>query len=262
MHRSTIMFMAAAMAFGLSTPASADYVRLGSVDIGFHIDSDTAYSHFGGRMEGLRFTASRSDIYCRSIVVRYRGGDRQNVFSGRLNERRPIDVDLRGRARYVDSIHFVCRSQEWRGGKIYIAAEVGRYRDEWRHDRDWDRTWSGLFGAGPGPHHGFGPGGDWVSLGRESFEGRNDTESNFAGWGGRHVDRIALRPIEDDARCMSIVATFENGHKVRLADNRVLNRGQMAVYDLPGHERNLTKLYLRCRALHRYQVTIEILARK
>jgi hypothetical protein len=268
MNRTIMFLFAAATALAVSAPANADYVRIGSVDVGFHTDSDMAYTRFGGRMEGLRLTASRSDIFCRSIVVQYRGGERQNVFSGRLDERRPVDVDLRGRARFVDSIRFVCRSNEYRGGKIHIAAEVGRYRDEWRRDRDWDRTWSGLFGGGMGGgmgHHGggmMGPDSDWVMLGRESFEGRNDSESNFTGWGGRSVDRIALRPLEGDARCMSIVAAFGNGRKAKLADGRVLERGRMNVYDLPGRDRDIVKVYLRCRALNGYRVTIEILARK
>lgn len=282
---------AAVLAMAIAAPATAAYVRLGSVDVDFRRDSDTAYSRFGGRLESLRLTASRSDIYCRSVDVRYENGDRQRVFSGRLDERRPIDVDLRGRARRVDSIQFNCRSDERRGGRIYIEGEVGRYRDEWRRDRNWDRLWSGILGVGPdrmgGPDRrdndrrdydgrdndrrdrdgrdgGWrgGSDGDWVSLGRRSFEGRNDKEDTFTGWSGRHVERIALRPLETDAQCMSIVATFDNGRKAKLADGRVLRRGQINVYDLPGRERNVSKLYMRCRALDGYRVTIEILARR
>jgi len=291
MKRTTALLMAAAVAAGVSVPAMADYVRLGSVDVGFRSDNDTAYTRFGGRLESLRLTASRSDIFCRSVVVRYANGEEQNVFSGRLDERRPVDVDLRGRARRIDSIHFVCRSNEHRGGHIFIAGDVGRYMDEWRHDRDWDRMWSGLFGGmggammgGPGgrDHDGMGrddrdhgggmmgpPGGgmmaadrDWISLGRVSFEGRNDRENTFGGWGGRHVDSIALRPLDNDARCMSIVATFDGGRKAKLADGRVLQRGRMNTYDLPGREHNLDKLYMRCRSLGDNDVTIEIFAHR
>jgi hypothetical protein len=297
MKTVTTLLGAAALAAAFAAPAMADYVRLGNVDVSFHNDSDTAYSHFGGRLEGLRLVASRSDIFCRSVIVQYERGETQNVFSGRLDERHPVDVDLRGRARKVDSIRFNCRSNEFRGGRIFIEGEVGHFRDEWRHDRDWDRTWAGLFGGdtgdhdrmgGPGGHDGMGgpdhmggpdrvgdhdrmggpdrmgdgPGGDWISLGRMSFEGRNDSESNFTGWGGRHVDRLALRPIETDAQCMAIVATFDGGRKVKLADGRVLERGRVTVYDLPGNERNISKVFLRCRAVSGYRVTIEVLARR
>jgi hypothetical protein len=273
MNRITTTLMAAAMAAGISAPAMADYVRLGSVDVGFRNDSDTAYTRFGGRMESLRLTASRSDIFCRSVIVRYDNGEVQNVFSGRLDERRPVDVDLRGRARRVDNIHFLCRSDEFRGGKIFIEGEVGRYRDEWRRDRDWDRMWSGLFGGMGRDDRGHGDRGrgdmgrgdmgrDWVSLGRLSFEGRNDRESTFTGWEGRHLDSIALRPVDGDARCMSIVATFDGGRKVKLADGRPLEQGRMTMYNLPGYDRNLAKLYMRCRALGDYRVTIEIFAHR
>ncbi len=103
---------------------------------------------------------------------------------------------------------------------------------------------------------------DWSVLGRQSFEGRNDSESTFADWNGRHVDRIALRPVESDAQCMSIVATYDGGRKVKLADGRTLERGRVAVYDLPGDQHNLSKVFLRCRASSGYRVTIEILARR
>ena len=272
MKTLTAMLGAAVFALAVTVPAAADYVRLGSVDVGFRTDSDTAYARFGGRLESLRLVASRSDIFCRSVVVKYENGEMQNVFSGRLNERSPVEVDLRGRARRVDSIRFVCRSDEFRGGRIFIEGEVGRYRDEWRHDRDWDRMWSGLFGggmAGPdrdrGPDRGGwggGPAGDWIVLGRQSFEGRNDSESTFTDWGGRHVERLGLRAVETDAQCMSIVATFENGQKAKLADGRTLPRGQVVVYDLPGYQRNISKVYLRCRAMGGWRVTIEVLARR
>lgn len=308
MKAITALAGAVALAAAFTAPAMASYVRLGNADVGFRADTDTAYSRFGGRLESLRLTASRSDIFCRSVVVQYENGERQNVFNGRLDERRPIDVDLRGRARKVDSIRFNCRSDEYRGGRIYVDGEVGRYRDEWRRDRDWDRLWAGLFGMGPGGmgsdrgrdgwdgdrrgsdrdgRDGWGGdrrgsdrdgrdswGGDrrgpdrgwndreWISLGTQSFEGRNDKENTFAGWAGRRIERIALRPLDNDAQCMSIVATLDGGRKIKLADGRMLERGRVTIYDLPGHDRDMSKLYLRCRAVNGYRVTIEILTRR
>ncbi|MDR3528915.1 MAG: hypothetical protein P4L57_16720 [Rhizomicrobium sp.] len=285
---------AAVMMAALAAPAAADFVRLGSVDVGYRTDSDTAYTRFAGRLESLRLIASRSDILCRSVIVRYENGDVQNVFSGRLDERRPVDVDLRGRARRVDSIHFVCRSDTFHGGQIFVEGEVGHFRDEWRgdhslsalfgadhggdHDRMGDRDHMGSSDRMSGPDrmgdhdrmgdrdHMGGPdrGGDrdWVVLGQQSFEGSNDKESTFADWNGRHVDRIALRPLETDAQCMNIVATYDGGRKVKLADGRTLERGRVAVYDLPGDQHNLSKVFLRCRSVSGYRVTIEILAHR
>ena len=42
------------MTAGFSAPALADYQRLGSVDVGFHMDKDTQWTRFGGGMEGLK----------------------------------------------------------------------------------------------------------------------------------------------------------------------------------------------------------------
>jgi hypothetical protein len=273
MRRAMLVAMTAAMTVGFAAPALADYVRLGDVDVGYRTDLDTAYSRFGGPVESLRFTADRNDVFCRSIRVRYANGQMDDVFHGRLSEDRPVDVDVQGRARRIDSVDFVCRSDGYRGAKIYIAADVGRYRDEWRRDRNWDRMWSGLFGMGPGMH---GPGDrhdrdgmmgsdDWISLGVESFEGRNDKESTFAGgWRGHSVDRIALRPLNADARCMRVVVTYQSGRKQKVENYLpgVMERGRLAVINLPGRDRDIRDLFMRCRAVNDYSVRIEILVRK
>lgn len=268
MKHVKILAAATAACLGIAAPALADYVRIGSVDVSSRPDHDTAYSRFGGRVEGLRLVADRSDIFCRAVTVRYANGQTDTVFHGPLREGRPVFVDVRGRAKRIDSIHFACKAEARRGGRIYVSAEVGRYRDEWRHDRDWDRHWSGMFGPGtpppPPPHRYGGPGGNWVVISRESFEGRHDREGAFAGWTGRQVDRIGLRPANADASCSRVTVFFRNGHRKDLntGPTRFMRRGQMVVLDLPGGDRDVTKLSLSCRALNRNQVTIEILGRK
>jgi len=137
---------------------------------------------------------------------------------------------------------------------LVFGLAAGASADPWDHHGGWG-----------GDHHGWGPGsgGDWISLGTQTFEGRHDRESNFLGWGGHHVDRIAFRPIDNDAKCMSIVATFENGDKFKIVSGEAyFRRGDMAVYDLPGRHRDITKLYMRCRALGDWRVGIEIFARR
>jgi len=119
--------------------------------------------------------------------------------------------------------------------------------------------------AGGGDRRGWdrGPGDDWMPIGTQSFEGRNDHESTFTDWAGRHVDRVGFRPVDNDAVCMSIVVTFEDGEKVKLVSGRyMMQRGEMAVFDLPGRHRNVEKLYMRCRALGDWRVGIEIFVRR
>jgi hypothetical protein len=264
MTRRTGILTLVPMLCAFSAPALADYVRIGSVDVGFRMDRDSAWSRFGGGMEGLRLVASASDIACRDIRVTFGDGTTQNVFRGVLQEETPVDVDVRGGMRRVNRIDFVCRSDRMSGGKIFIAADVGHFREEWQRSPEWASTWSRVFNWGPAvvvreddPNY-------WVSLGRERFVGRRDVESRFAGWGGRSVDRIALRPIDGDARCTRILATFGNG-RTRALDVSQLNRmaqGRNYRIDLPGEERRITRLDLTCRALGDRDVTMEILARK
>jgi len=257
MRFGTLLLSAAAITLGLAAPAAADYVRLGSVDVGFHTDLDRAFTRFGGGLVGLRFVAGGSDIHCNDITVHYANGDRQTVFSGHLDEHQPVYADLRGGVRRVDHINFHCRSEQYSGGRIYIEGDPGRFLDEWRHDRDWDRTWAGIFGggghAGPGA-----PGGDWILLGREVFVGSNDRDETFAGWAGRRIDHIALRPVEGDARCNRVDARFEDGYNAKLDQDRYLHAGQMSVYDLPGYKHNVVSFYFRCHAIGDGQVTIEV----
>jgi hypothetical protein len=258
----------AAMTFGFAAPASAAFVRIGSVDVGYHTDRDTTWNQFGGRMEGLRLEASRSDIKCRSIVAVYGNGKRDRVFSGQLDEGRPVYVDLAGGSRYLNRIEFACRSDEFRGGRINIMADVGRYRDEWQRSPNWKRLWSSIFGAVSAPSASFGVDwagqnpDNWVSLGRESFEGRADREDNFAGWAGHKVNRIALRPIDSNARCSYVRARFGNGSSANLNAPSAMNRGGFYVMDLPGKKRNVVSLTLACHSLEGHRVSIEIFAHK
>lgn len=262
MKRSRILAMAVLFAAGFTAPALADsYVRLGSVDVGFHMDRDSQWTRFGGPMEGLRLQADRSDIKCRSIVAHFADGSQQNVFSGVLSENRPIDVDVRGGARRVRDVSFTCRSDERSGGKIYIAANVGRYQSEWRRSPDWMLFWSRLFNWGNPGMGGSNDANYWVSLGRQTFQGRRDTDSTFTGWAGRSVEKIGLKAANDDARCSRVRVTFGNGSSTMLNVGR-LDQGRMQSFDLPGNNRNVRSLSMSCRAMNRNNVTIEISARK
>lgn len=262
MKRTTLLATAAiVMTIGASAPALADYVRLGSVDVGNHMDKDTAWSRFGGGMEGLRLTADGNDVSCSKIVAHFADGSQQNVFSGKLREDRPVDVDLAGGTRKVRDVAFTCRSDERGGAKIYLSAEIGRYKNDWMKSPDWALFWSRLFNwTQPAAQNG-NDANYWVTLGRESFEGRKDREQSFAGWGGRSVERIGLRPLNDDARCTQLHVTFGNG-KTRDIDVGRLDQGRVKSIDLPGGNRNVTRVNLTCSAVSRNAVTIEILARK
>jgi hypothetical protein len=262
-----ILLVTGAFVMGATGPALADFVRLGSVDVGYRMDRDTSWSRFGGPMEGLRFVAGGSDILCRSVVVTYGNGERQNVFRGMLSERQPVAIDVRGGARRVKRVDFTCRSDRFRGGRIFVAADVGRYRAEWQQSPEWAGYWSRVFNWAPprgGAMGGAFNSDRWVKLANEQFGFGGDRESHVTGWGGRNVDRIALRAIDGDARCTRLRAQFANGDINELNARSLVHMQQGLPYtiDLPGDTRNIVRLNLICRALGQQGVTIAIFARK
>ncbi len=104
----------------------------------------------------------------------------------------------------------------------------------------------------------------WVRLGFERFQGPRDRETQFAGWGGRSVERIGLRALDGFMRCTRVRAEFGNGN-VRDLDTGGLYRmvpGRVYRIDLPGNDRKVVRLTLRCRALGQYAASVEVLARK
>src|ERR1700754_3102181 len=115
MKRSRIFGAAALATIGFAAPALADFVKLGSVDVGYRTDRTTAWSRFGGAMEGLRLEADHGDVKCRSVVAHFGDGSEQNVYSGPLMDNHPIVVDVRGGARHVRDVTFTCRSDERNG---------------------------------------------------------------------------------------------------------------------------------------------------
>ncbi len=261
MNRSRILALATVVSIGFTAPALADFVKLGSVDVGYRTDRDTTWSRFGGGMEGLRLEADRSDVKCRSIVAHFGDGSQQNVFSGQLMDNRPIVVDVRGGARRVRDVTFTCRSDERNGAKIYVEADVGRYQDEWRRSPEWMLFWSHVFNwATPGNNNGNDPN-VWVSLGRQTFQGRNDVDSTFTGWGGRSVEKIGFKAVNDDARCSRVRVNFASGTSTMLNVGR-LDQGRFQSFDLPGNSRNVKSIDMRCRGLNKFNVAIEISARK
>jgi hypothetical protein len=259
MLRAAFLGVTTLAALAVGAPAAAQWIKLSDVHVAHHRDRDIAYSDFAGPVERLSFTARGSDMWCRSIAVVYRNGERQQVFSGKLDRDRPVDADVRGGDRRIDRLNMNCAAAEPRGGILVVAADVGRFHRVWERSRDWASRMARKFEQNMGMHDQNG----WISLGRENFQGRHDAEARLAGWRGRNVDRIALRPIDNDARCLRVSATFDNGRTRDLDIGRrdVMQRGQMVEIDLPGGERNLQSVDLTCRAVGDRDVTIEILAR-
>lgn len=260
MKRSTLLATAAAlMTVGAAAPAMADYVRLGSVDVGYRMDKDTKWNRFGGGMEGLRLEADGNDVACTKIVAHFADGTQQNVFSGKLREGRPVVVDLKGGTRRVSDIALTCRSDQRNGAKVYIAAEIGRFQNDWMKSPDWALFWSRLF-------HWTMPAGrddkaNWVTISREDFGGRKDNAKIEAGAAGRAVDRLGFRAMNDDARCTKVRVTFGSGKETDLDVGR-LEQGRIKSMDLPGEGRTVAKIAMNCSPTSKRAVSIEVTSHK
>ncbi|HEY0301605.1 MAG TPA: hypothetical protein VGC36_09745 [Rhizomicrobium sp.] len=258
MNRTRVTCLAAFLVAGVSVPALAAWDSIGSVNIGFRMDNDVRRFDFGGPVEKLQFRAERSDIRCSSVTATFENGRTRQIFSGRLREGRATAVDLPGASRNIRSLEFKCGASERRGGAIQVMADVGRYRADWMRGPNWGATWAHLFNWGSNAVN------DWKYAGDARFEGRGDSESTFTGWRGRGSDAIALKPIDANARCSQVTATFANGATQNLAvhNGDVLRQGEFNAVDLPGDRRNVTSLYLKCRATDARRVTVQIYTSK
>ena len=218
------------------------------------IDRESRTFDLRGPVERIQLRAERSDINCRSVNARFGNGRNNQIFQGMLRQGRNTDIDLPGGARDLNGLSFACASLDGRDAMIRISTDVGRYRQDWMHGQNWRGTWSRMFNWGSETIN------QWQQVGRETFEGRGDVEMTNVGLRGRHVDSIALMPVNADARCSGVTARFDNGRTQRLdlRNGDMLRRGVYAQVDLPGNYRNLDSIALRCGATNARSVTINI----
>ncbi|HEY4275218.1 MAG TPA: hypothetical protein VGM68_07025 [Rhizomicrobium sp.] len=256
--KATLAALAAMLFVGTAVPAFAAWDEVGRVDIGFRGDRETRDVRFGGAVEGLQLRAEGNDINCRSVRARFGNGSDREIFRGRLRQGDATNIDLPGDRRSLRSLSFQCTADSPRRASIRVVADVGRYRDEWRRNPDFDRMWSRTFNWGSDLVN------DWQYLGAEDFRGRGDRETSFAGWRGRNIDALALKPVGADARCSRVVAMFRGGRPMPLDVNRgdFLREGQYYKLDIPGDRRNLEAISLACRPMNGRQVSVQIFTSK
>lgn len=260
MRLGTLTLTVAALLATSAVPAlAADWQRIDTVSVaGRHADRDSVSPDFGGPVEKLRFTARESGVECRSINAVFANGSKAQLFTGMINQGQSRVVDLPGRQRNIARLNLNCRAMERGGARIVIQADLGQYRQVWMRSPNWNRIWANVFGDWDQNVN------YWVYLGRQNFAGRNDVETQFAAWGGRSVNSIGLKPINDDARCTRVIATFGNGQTRALDISRwdYLREDRLYRIDLPGGDRNITRLTLKCRAEHGRNVVINVYANK
>jgi hypothetical protein len=257
MNKTRLAVLAAVLCAGAATPALADWNMIGSVDVNGR-DHSVRNFNLGGPVDRLQLRAENNTIDCRSVTATFGNGNTRQVFSGRIYENRPANVDLPGNSRDIKRLAFNCTAGQYRNATIRIAADIGSHRAEWQRNPDFGRVWAKMFNWGSNAMN------SWQYVGQESFEGRRDSESAFTGWRGRNTNAIALKPLDASARCSRVTAMFGNGHTQNLNVNNgdFMRQGQYYKIDLPGDRRNLTSLNLRCRATDAARVTVQIFTGK
>lgn len=249
--------------------------RIGSVEFSFRPDRETEYGNFGGRVERLSLRARNGDVRCQTITATFNNGQTARLYRGTLTRGRDVMLDIPGQSRQIRRIDFNCRSLERRDTTVDIAADIGRYRADWRRSPDWDRVWSRMFNWTDDNQYAYGGTGrdrlegplntaGWVTLGTEVFDGRSDRETTVAGFAGRNVERIAVRAVNDDARCSRIMATFTNGQTraLNIGEGNLLREDRVYELDLPGRTRDVSRVDMTCHAENGRQVTMLVMANR
>jgi hypothetical protein len=272
--KTRLMALAAALSVGVAGAALAQtfpvWDRIGSVNISNFPDQDVEHNQFGGRMTRLSFRAANSDVQCRDISATFNNGRTRTLYSGALPFNQQVTIDLPGVERRVEAVHFDCRANAPRGSRVDIMADIGQYRAEWQQSPDWLTVWSRLFNwpteivvdrpdrPRPGPY------GGWIPLSTERFEGPRDHETTIPGARGRAIETVGIRPLDNDATCMRLSATYQNGRTSDLWVNRGgrLMRNRIYEVDLPGAQRNLARLDMMCRGERGRPVSIEVLGNR
>ena len=258
MKTSPMMALSAILCASAAMPAAAAWDHVGSIDIGRHHEHGASTFDLGGPVTALQLRAEDSDINCDSVEATFDNGNTRRIFSGRLREGRSKTVDLPGSSRHIQHLNFDCETRDRDSAKIEILANVGRYQEDWKRGANWQSTWAHVFNWGSNEIN------DWKYLGKANFEGRHDSETAFAGWAGRGSDAVALKPLNADARCSQVAATFDNGNTQNLAihNGDYMSKGMYYKLDLPGDRRNIRSLSMRCRATDAGRVTIQIFTSK
>jgi hypothetical protein len=268
MKRLSLIALAAVAGMGVASPAFAAWDNIGSIHVDYGNDRDTASPDFGGPVERLQFTATGGDVQCRTIRADYANGTSSQLYTGMLREGQSRGVDVPGRAVTIRRLDFACRSFSHGGANIRMDADIGQYRQQWRSSPQWAATWSRILhwtdNTMPPPPPPMMSDNSWVQIGTAKFDGMFDRDGGAAGWGGRAITELGFKPADGDAVCGRVNVRFANGNTrtFMLNDNRPMQRGRMYRIDLPGTYNSVQSLNMRCHAMGKYAVSIQIFGNK
>ena len=76
--------------------------------------------------------------------------------------------------------------------------------------------------------------------------------------------RLAIRAVNDDARCSRVTATFDNGQRrtLNIGEGNLLREDRVYQLDLPGRTRDVMRVDMTCHAENGRQVTMQVMANR
>jgi hypothetical protein len=267
MKRFGLLALAALAGAGVASPAFADWDNIGTIAVSYGMDHDTASPDFGGPVQSLRFTAVGGDVQCRTIRATYSNGTSSDLLNGLLRQGQARSADMPGAGRAIRRLDFVCHAFSHSGATIRMDADIGQYRAQWRASPEWSRTWSrflhwadnnmGAVSAGMSANN-------WVLIGSAQFNGTSDRDGGAAGQAGRGITELGFKPANGDAVCSRVNVRLASGalRPYKLNDGQPMQRDRMYKLDLPGDVRNVANVMMRCHALGKNAVTINVYGNK
>lgn len=217
----------------------------------------------GNGVHALNLPASDSSIIWLDVPVTFAKGENRTVGTGLSLQRRDSVADLPRSGVRDPWIDLTGHSMEFRDTNINTATDVEPDATKWRVKANSARDDSRMFDFWSDtvrymPISGSDTSG-WTTFGSISFEGRVSRESALGGLRNSSVTTIRLLPLNDDAVCDSVTATFSDGstNRLPLINGNFLPENWITMLSIPSVHPSLALLGLNCHAEHGGYVTIE-----
>lgn len=222
-------------------PASADWVRISSVDIPDDGYADVRVASVPERVQRLRFKTD-ADVKCDAIRAEYENGYTQDLFSGTLHEGQTQTVYFPEGSRRVERISMTCRSEDGDMARValYADASSGSLRSDV------------LSSPSVALHAGLVP--------VASREFGDTAKRSVMLDDARPVDAVAIQPVGGDARCTRISARFDDGATDDVVPNDGDRMQEGTIYRIPISDRgrDLNGIDMVCRASGTDNVSIRV----
>jgi len=243
-HLTIALLAIVALAGPAQAQRMAEWEILGQQRVGFGVDRDVIrVGAKDGTFTTLQLRVRENEIEVLDLKVRYGNGEVEDL---RVASRiRPGGssgaIDLRGRARIIESVQLIYRSRPNFRGQAVVEL--------------WGRRVGPAAGGpgpgfrppGPGPSFGFpgAPSGKWERLGSKSVGFLVDRDTIPVGGQEGRFRKILLRVLNNDVDLMDVRVVYGNGEPDNLTYRKIVRAGgHSGVLDLRGQARAIQRVEL------------------